>query len=74
MHKFFIVKRLGLTMLLSALITMAIAQPVRDSSRTTPGGSRPSAGPRPYKEVITDKAKTDEGLFSVHWLEDKYFF
>ena len=61
-------------MLLSALVIMAMAQPVRDSSRTTPGGSRPSSGPRPYKEVITDKAKTDEGLFSVHRIDDKYFF
>ena len=74
MHKFFIVKRLGLTMLLSTLFMMAIAQPVRDSSRTIPGNNRSSSGPRPYKEVITDKAKTDEGLFSVHRIEDKYFF
>ncbi|HEX6191846.1 MAG TPA: zinc-dependent metalloprotease, partial [Chitinophagaceae bacterium] len=60
--------------LLSALVIAAIAQPGRDSSRTTPGSSRPSTGPRPYKDVITDKAKTDEGLFSVHRIEDKYFF
>jgi hypothetical protein len=33
-----------------------------------------TTGPKPYKEVITDKAKTDEGLFKVHKIEDKYFF
>ncbi|MFI5187117.1 MAG: zinc-dependent metalloprotease, partial [Chitinophagales bacterium] len=33
-----------------------------------------SMGPKPYKEVITDKAKTDEGLFKVHKIEDKYYF
>ena len=32
------------------------------------------AGPKPYKEVITDKAKTDEGLFKVHKIDDKYYF
>ena len=31
-------------------------------------------GPRPYKDVITDKAKTDDGLFKVHRVEDKYYF
>ncbi|WP_421872744.1 zinc-dependent metalloprotease [Marinoscillum sp.] len=27
-----------------------------------------------YSEVITDKAKTDEGLFTFHKVEDKYYF
>ena len=41
-----------------------------------PGGGAPAqrTAPKPYKEVITDKAKTDEGLFKVHTLDDKYFF
>ena len=34
----------------------------------------PKTGPKPYKEVITDKAKTTKGLFTVHKLDDKYFF
>lgn len=28
----------------------------------------------PYDKVITKKAKTDEGLFKVHFLDDKYFY
>lgn len=32
------------------------------------------SGPKSYKDVITDKAKTDSGLFLVHRIEDKYFF
>ncbi len=28
----------------------------------------------PYSKVITKKAKTDEGLFKVHSLDEKYFF
>ena len=31
-------------------------------------------GPKPYKEVITDKAITKKGLFTVHKVEDKYYF
>jgi hypothetical protein len=34
----------------------------------------PKTGPKPYKEVITDKAKTSNGLMTVHKIEDKYFF
>lgn len=34
----------------------------------------PKIGPKPYKEVITDKAKTSKGLFTVHKVEDKYYF
>lgn len=66
----------GALIILTVLIGVAAtAQPtVRDSTRTAPGVSRPSSGPRPYKEVITDKAKTDEGLFKVHRIDEKYFF
>jgi hypothetical protein len=30
--------------------------------------------PRPYKEVITNKAISEAGLFKVHRLEDRWFF
>jgi hypothetical protein len=46
---------------------------VRDTTSRGPG-SRPSNGPKPYKEVITSKAVSDAGLFTVHRLDDKYFF
>ena len=53
------------------LITCTLfAQPRPDT--THPTSSR--TGPKPYKDVITDKAKTDEGLFKVHKIDDKYFF
>ncbi len=29
---------------------------------------------RPYSEVITSEAVSDEGLFTVHWVEDKLFY
>ena len=37
-------------------------------------GGKSNEGPKPYKEVITDKAITKKGLFTVHKVEDKYYF
>lgn len=41
-------------------------------------GAAPSAparsGPKPYKEVITEKAQTQRGLVTLHKVEDKYYF
>ena len=31
-------------------------------------------GPKPYDEVITDEAESDEGVFTVHRLDDKVFY
>src|SRR5690606_22242473 len=35
--------------------------------------SKPASDPKPYKEVITDKAVTDKGVFWAHKVGDKYF-
>src|SRR5258706_16227395 len=61
----------------ATLCTNAVAQPTvpRDTTRrtnTTPAGA--GNQPRPYKEIITDKAKTDDGLFKVHKEDYKYYF
>ena len=37
-------------------------------------GGPPRQGPRPYKEIITDKAITKKGLFTVHKVDEKYYF
>ncbi|MEO8404765.1 MAG: DUF5118 domain-containing protein, partial [Chitinophagaceae bacterium] len=60
----------------------AAAQPrtggVTDTTKSAGNGPGPrggaSTGPKAYKDVITAKAITDRGLFSVHKLDDKYFF
>ena len=40
-----------------------------------PGGAQaPSAKPKKYEEVITKDAKTDDGLFKTHVIEDKLYF
>ncbi len=38
------------------------------------GGIGAVAKPKPYKDVITDKAITKKGLFTVHKVDDKYYF
>jgi len=58
---------------IALMITCTLfAQPRTDT--THPAPARATTGPKPYKDVITDKAKTDEGLFKVHKIDDKYFF
>lgn len=47
------------------LPTSAVALPKPELPKTTL---------KPYKEIITDKAKTTIGLFTVHKVEDKYYF
>jgi hypothetical protein len=39
-----------------------------------PAGAVPRQEPKPYKEVITDKAVSRPGLFTVHKVEDKWYF
>lgn len=39
-----------------------------------PGFTGPKQGPKPYKEVITDKAISHTGLFTVHKVDDKWYF
>jgi len=64
----------------------ASAQQKRDTVRSprTPNPAAPATpqtgppavtkGIRPYKEIITSKAKTTKGLFTVHKIDDKYYF
>ncbi len=51
----------------------------KDTAKVTPAkpGEKPDAkktGPKPFKEIITAKAISDDGVFNVHKVEDKYFF
>src|SRR6188472_3844906 len=66
----------------SFLISGALSAQEKDTSKTIPGAppvvksavTPPKTGPKPYKEVITDKAITRNGLFIVHKNEEKWFF
>lgn len=53
----------------------AMAARADTSSRpASPNARQTPAGPRPFAEVITKKAVTDKGMFTVHKVDDKYFF
>ncbi len=53
-------------------------KPATDTSKlkaaTLPPFSVPHQGLKPYKEVITDKAVSRQGLFTVHKVDDKWYF
>ena len=46
--------------------------PAAPPAPVAPAAAKP--GMKPYKDVITEKAKTDKGLFKVHQLDGKYFY
>ncbi|MGB0836594.1 MAG: zinc-dependent metalloprotease [Flavobacteriaceae bacterium] len=54
-------------LLLFALSLAAVAS-------TQAQDKKKKAGMKAYDEVITDKAVTDQGLFTVHQMDDKYLF
>jgi hypothetical protein len=76
------VKKLCLLFIAGCLTTIAVAQDRRTPpSSTAPTTTTPTppiipqkSGPKPYKDVITEKAITKKGLFHVHRIEDKWFF
>ena len=72
MHPFF--DRLVVSFFAILFCTLVIAQPKTDTTKPPSAGVRSTTGPKAFKDVITNKAITDEGLFDVHKVEDKYFF
>jgi hypothetical protein len=62
------------TSFLISSIGFAQGNPQQNGQGQFPGGNRPSAGPRPYSEVITAKARTTRGLLIAHRVDDKYYF
>jgi Met-zincin/Domain of unknown function (DUF5117)/Domain of unknown function (DUF5118) len=47
-------------------------KPPSGTTATAPASLKSS--PKPYKDVITDKAVTQKGLFTVHKVDDKWYF
>ncbi len=45
-----------------------------EAKPAAPAAKKPKEKFKDYKEVITDKATSEEGLFTVHTVEDDYYF
>jgi len=76
-----IMRRFLLALTLVPGLSAAVAQQRPGNPQTPP--TAPTAArsapattnqPKPYKEVITDKAVSHKGLFTVHKIEDKWYF
>jgi hypothetical protein len=47
-------------------------KPANGTAASTPSPQK--SGPKPYKEVITEKAVTQKGLFTIHKVDEKWYF
>ena len=67
-----------LSLLFMLTVSLSFAQDKKPDAPATPGTAAPKEtpkpGPKPFKEVITDKAISSKGLVNVHKVEDKWFF
>lgn len=61
---------------LSLLASCAGSQKAQKQAGSPPSAtaSKPTKGPQPYDKVITKKAKSDAGLFTVHEVDDKFYY
>lgn len=74
--------RAGRLVLISALT--GLAQAAAQAPQGTPGAQTPTQGqgagrgganrPRPYSQVVTDRAASDTGVITVHRVEDRFLF
>ena len=67
------------TALLLTTTTLVMAQrPGKNPAKADTTGKPPAmpamakTGPKPYREVVTAKARTEKGLFLVHKIDDRY--
>ncbi|MES1159437.1 MAG: DUF5117 domain-containing protein, partial [Bacteroidota bacterium] len=80
------IKSTLMVLTLGVSLSAAVAQQRPGNPPTTPatnpaaaagarnGAATPRQEPKPYKDVITEKAVTHAGLFTVHRIEEKWFF
>ena len=75
-----LLRLLSITLLLVLMTQGAEAQKKKKKSKGAPATeakdekSKDKDAIKPYDKVITAEAESDEGLFTVHKLDDKYFF
>ncbi len=64
---------LALLLTVSPALAAQPAPPVGATGTANPGAAA-RRGPRPYAQIITDKAVTDAGMITVHKVDEKWFF
>jgi hypothetical protein len=74
MTKSFLTLGFAIATLIVSMQAKAQDRPSLPPGISAPSLSMPKAAPKPYKEVITDKAKTTKGMLTVHKVDEKYFF
>ena len=73
-------RQMRLTFAWITILSVAAAGCASGSAETTPSPagersrSQEEKGPKAYSDVVTSEAISDEGLFSVHKVDDDYFF
>lgn len=59
---------------LSLLLALSACSGLRQSATPPDGSNGEESGDdddiKPYSEVVTDEAETDEGLFDIHWFDE----
>jgi hypothetical protein len=60
--------------MLVSMPSCSILQGKKDDKSASQSKEKPKNGIKPYGKIITKKAKSDEGLFTVHKVDEDYFF
>lgn len=75
------INKLAFTFLLVFSASFVVAQnakqppaPLADTTKKAPAKPTDKPWPKPFRDFITDKATSKQGLFSVYKQDDKYYF
>lgn len=66
--------RIAHSLLLALIVFFTTSLAIAQQDEETEDSEEEQTGPKPYVEVITPEAESDDGLFAVHNVGDNYFF
>ncbi|HET8855878.1 MAG TPA: DUF5118 domain-containing protein, partial [Salinimicrobium sp.] len=71
-----LLSRLCIVFFSLAITGCAVFQPEKQNSKVSASGDSKDKDDKikPYSKVITSEAKSDQGLFTVHQLDNEYYF
>ena len=74
MYRFLTIALLGGWLVLSGCAGSKAAQSAQNEGRASAQPSSEEGDLKPYSEVITDEAESDDGLFTTHRVDEKLFY